>query len=70
MENIEVKMLRTISGNFLKCTDLPEDYDEPEEMNSQELINFVKNIRSKIQDNVNMLNTVIEHNSGNKNPLD
>jgi len=70
MENIEVKMLKTISSNLLKCTDLPEEYDEPEDMNSQELINFVKNTRSKIKDNVNMLNTVIEHNSENANPLD
>lgn len=70
MESIEIKMLRTISNNLQNCTDLPEDYDEPEEMNSQELINFVKNTRSKIKDNVNMLNTLIDHNSQNKNPLD
>jgi len=70
MENIEVKMLRTISANFVNCTKLPDDYDELEELDSRELMNFVKNVQSKIKDNVNMLNTLIDHNSQNKNPLD
>ena len=70
MENIEVKMLRTISVNFVNCTKLPDDYDELEELDSRELMNFVKNVQSKIKDNVNMLNTLIDHNSQNKNPLD
>lgn len=70
MERIEVKMLKTISSNLQKCTDLPDDYDDPEDMDLQELINFVKNTRSKIKDNVNMLNTLIDHNSENKDPLD
>jgi hypothetical protein len=67
MEKIELKMLETISRNLQNCTDLPDDYDDPEDMDFQDLVHFVKNVRSKIQDNVNMIDTIIEHNS--KDPL-
>ena len=60
-------MLETISRNLQNCTDLPDDYDDPEDMDFQDLVHFVKNVRSKIQDNVNMIDTIIEHNS--KDPL-
>jgi hypothetical protein len=68
MEKVELKMLETISRNLQNCTDLPDDYDDPEDMDFQDLVHFVKNVRSKIQDNVNMIDTIIEHNS--KDPLD
>ena len=64
---MELKMLETISRNLQNCTDLPDDYDDPEDMDFQDLVHFVKNVRSKIQDNVNMIDTIIEHNS--KDPL-
>ncbi|GEM_PF-2075237 len=67
MEKVELKMLETISRNLQNCTDLPDDYDDPEDMDFQDLVHFVKNVRSKIQDNVNMIDTIIEHNS--KDPL-
>ncbi len=67
MEKVELKMLKTISRNLQNCTDLPDDYDDPEDMDFQDLVHFVKNVRSKIQDNVNMIDTIIEHNS--KDPL-
>ena len=67
MEKIELKMLETISRNLQNCTYLPDDYDDPEDMDFQDLVHFVKNVRSKIQDNVNMIDTIIEHNS--KDPL-
>lgn len=67
MEKMELKMLETISRNLQNCTDLPDDYDDPEDMDFQDLVHFVKNVRSKIQDNVNMIDTIIEHNS--KDPL-
>jgi hypothetical protein len=70
MEKIEIKMLKTISDNLENSTNLPDDYDDPEEMDSGELTNFVKNIRSRIEENVNMLNTIIEHNLENKNSLE
>ena len=44
MEKIELKMLETISRNLQNCTDLPDDYDDPEDMDFQDLVHFVKKI--------------------------
>jgi hypothetical protein len=63
MEKIELSMLRTIVSNLRNCTSLPEDCDDIEDLDTREIIHFVKNVQSKIKDNVNMIDTIIINNS-------
>jgi len=62
-------MLITIANNLTHCADLPDNYDEPEEMPSVELIHLVKNVRKLVKDNVNMINTIITHGSTSNTDL-
>jgi hypothetical protein len=64
MEKLEKQMLMTIAQNLNHCADLPDEYDEPEELDNTELLNLVKNVRKLVKDNVAMINTIVTHGSG------
>jgi len=64
MEKIEKQMLITIANNLSHCADLPDDYDDPADMEFLDLVNLVKNVRKLVKDNVNMITTIVTHSYG------